>query len=46
MFKLQFTLLSIALETLGTWADLSSGYRIKHPETKAYAANEKGFLIS
>ena len=46
MFKLQFTLLSIALETLGTCVDQPFGYRVKHPETKDYTVNEKGFLIS
>lgn len=42
MFKLHFTSLSIALETLSPCADQVLGYRIQqHSATKDYTENEK-----
>lgn len=46
MFKHQFTLLLIALETHVICADQPLEYKVKHPENKDYAINEKfGFHL-
>lgn len=46
MFKLHFTSLSIALETLSPCVDQVLAYRVKHSAAKDYAVNEKeGFLF-
>lgn len=47
MFKLHFTSLSIALETLSSCADQLLGYRVKYSPAKDYTVNEKeGEVVS
>lgn len=45
MFKLHFTSLSIALETLSPCADQVLAYRVKHSAAKDYTVNEKEFFF-